>query len=40
MSLRLLLILSDGPEILAWLLALISPASVVSLLLGVPVVRR
>jgi len=37
MSLRLLLILSGGLEILAGLLALISPAPVVSLLLGAPV---
>ena len=37
MSLRLLLILSDGLEILAGLLALISPPPVVSLPLGVPV---
>ena len=37
MSLRLLLTLSGGLEILAGLPALISPAPVVSLLLGVPV---
>ena len=37
MSLRLLLILSGGLEILTGLLALISPAPVVSVLLGVPV---
>jgi hypothetical protein len=37
MSLRLLLTLSGGLEILAGLLALITPAPVVSLLLGVPV---
>lgn len=34
MSLRLLLILSGGLEILAGLLALVIPATVVSLLLG------
>jgi len=37
MSLRLVLILSGGLEILAGLLALISPPPVVSLPLGVPV---
>lgn len=37
MSLRLLLILSGGLEILAGVPALITPAPVVSLLLGVPV---
>ena len=37
MSLRLLLILSGGLEILAGLPALITPAPVVSLLLGMPV---
>jgi hypothetical protein len=37
LSLRLLLTLSGGLEMLAGLLALISPVTVVSLLLGVPV---